>query len=533
MKGGVLFMDRAEKEHETYSRDLAGVEHDVIVIGSGISGLTVASLLTRLGRKVTVLEQHYVPGGATHVFRRKGYEWNTGLHYLGVAHNPAHPLRKVFDLLTDRELGWGPRSEVYDRFVFPDQTFAFPAGAEAFREYLFTHFPAEKKGIGQYLKLLMEARLSTKYYGISRVFPSLRFLLPHTPFPRLFSRSTDEVLRPLISDHRLRGLLTGQYGNYALPPKESSFGVHAVVADHYLDGSTLPMGGPGEIAVTMGRAIRKRGGRIYTRARVDEILTNTRGVTGVRMAGGEILRAKIVISTVGETMMKNHLLRGKAGTPSRKRTPSYLSLAVGVNSPLETFNYDGANLWVHPSYDHDENFRKYKTGESQTPALAYVSFPSLKDPSWEKRVGNKISVDILGLCPAEWFSRWEQTAFGKRPQDYEEKKTELAAPYMDILYRHFPEFQGKVEHMEISSPLTTKHYFQNFEGETYGLSSGPGRFLRDEPGPWSGIRGLYLSGQDTLFLGVFGALVSGILTAGSIHPVGTLSELWSTGLFES
>ncbi|MFO8074441.1 MAG: FAD-dependent oxidoreductase, partial [Polyangia bacterium] len=56
---------------------------DTIVIGSGISGLCVAAELSRKGRRVLVLEQHFQPGGFTHVFGRGEFEWDVGIHYLG------------------------------------------------------------------------------------------------------------------------------------------------------------------------------------------------------------------------------------------------------------------------------------------------------------------------------------------------------------------------------------------------------------------------------------------------------------------
>ena len=37
---------------------------DVVVIGSGLAGLTCAGVLAAAGKSVTVLESHYVPGGA-------------------------------------------------------------------------------------------------------------------------------------------------------------------------------------------------------------------------------------------------------------------------------------------------------------------------------------------------------------------------------------------------------------------------------------------------------------------------------------
>ncbi len=49
-------------------------QYDTIVIGSGMGGLSLASILAQQGQKVLVLERHYVAGGFSHVFKRKGYE---------------------------------------------------------------------------------------------------------------------------------------------------------------------------------------------------------------------------------------------------------------------------------------------------------------------------------------------------------------------------------------------------------------------------------------------------------------------------
>ena len=62
---------------------------DVIVIGSGIGGLACAVAPSRSGRKVLVLEQHFVAGGLTQTFSREGFTWDVGLHYLGDMHEAA------------------------------------------------------------------------------------------------------------------------------------------------------------------------------------------------------------------------------------------------------------------------------------------------------------------------------------------------------------------------------------------------------------------------------------------------------------
>ena len=68
---------------------------DVIVIGSGIGGLSCAALLARYGFEVTVCESHSIPGGAAHAFERNGFKFDSGSSlYSGLSYSPSgNPLR--------------------------------------------------------------------------------------------------------------------------------------------------------------------------------------------------------------------------------------------------------------------------------------------------------------------------------------------------------------------------------------------------------------------------------------------------------
>src|SRR5580658_7799581 len=126
---------------------------DAIVIGSGMGGLTAASLLARhAGQRVLVLERHYMPGGFTHVFRRPGYEWDVGVHYIGQVNDPASPLRAVFDHLTDGRLQWQAMPDVYDRVILGDHEYEFPSGTDRLRDRLKDYFPSEGPAIAAYFR---------------------------------------------------------------------------------------------------------------------------------------------------------------------------------------------------------------------------------------------------------------------------------------------------------------------------------------------------------------------------------------------
>jgi hypothetical protein len=84
----------------SYKQETVQEVFDSIVIGSGMGGMTVAALLARhAGQRVLVLERHYTPGGFTHSFRRPGYEWDVGVHYVGRVTNLESSERAAFDYL--------------------------------------------------------------------------------------------------------------------------------------------------------------------------------------------------------------------------------------------------------------------------------------------------------------------------------------------------------------------------------------------------------------------------------------------------
>src|SRR5512137_2187218 len=129
--------------------------YDALVIGSGIGGLAAAALLSELGRRVAVLEQHYTAGGATHSFDRAGYEWDVGVHYIGEM-GAKTALRRMMDFLTQGRLEWAPMDAHYDRFFIGDRVYDAVAGREEFRDNLVAHFPREAAAIDRYLELLKE-----------------------------------------------------------------------------------------------------------------------------------------------------------------------------------------------------------------------------------------------------------------------------------------------------------------------------------------------------------------------------------------
>ena len=119
--------------------------YDAILIGTGIGCLCAGALLSKTGKKVLLLERHYTAGGFTHVFKRKGFEWDVGIHYIGEVQRPNSVLRKLFDYVSDKELQWDDMGEIYDRVILGNKQYDFVKGVNNFKSKRVSIFPMKKK----------------------------------------------------------------------------------------------------------------------------------------------------------------------------------------------------------------------------------------------------------------------------------------------------------------------------------------------------------------------------------------------------
>jgi len=499
---------------------------DAIVIGSGIGGLTAAVLLgAHAGKRVLVLERHYEAGGFTHTFHRPGYEWDVGLHYIGQLQDERSAVRRAFDHVTAGSVQWQPMPDVYDRILIEGRRFDFAAGLERFREGLLQSFPRETRAIDRYLAAVKDCnRVSGLYYAEKAVPAPVAALaggLMRTPFIRWARHTTREVLERFTANQELIGVLTAQWGDYGLPPGKSSFAAHATIAAHYFDGASYPLGGAGAIAAAMVPQINLAGGAVVTSAEVSGILLDDATAVGVRMSDGREFRSSVVLSDAGAANTFERLL--PPNLPSldslrrslRRLEPStaHVSLYVGLSKSDAELGLQATNLWVYPSFDHDANVERFARDINAPLPGVYLSFPSAKDPDFQRRYPGRSTVEAITMLPYAAFDRWKDTRWKCRGNDYEALKERLTERLLAELKRQAPSLKGNIALTELSTPVTTRHFMNYGHGEIYGIASTPDCFLMRELGARTPIRGLYLTGQDVASLGVVGALYGGVIGA--------------------
>ncbi|WP_370305969.1 phytoene desaturase family protein [Sinimarinibacterium flocculans] len=511
-----------------YRPGRAANDYDVIVIGSGIGGLACAALLSRLGRKVCVLEQHYTAGGFTHSYEREGYEWDVGVHYIGEVHKPHAALRRIFDVISDGRIRWAQMDAVYDRIIVGGKAYDFVAGRENLKAALKQHFPDEHAAIDAYFDLVLRVARSMKTYFSGQAMPPLLAraaeALRPLRVPRECFMSTREVLESLTQNQELIAVLTGQWGDYGLPPRDAAFLMHASVAKHYFDGGCYPVGGSWKIADGIIPVIRETGGEVFTYARVEQIVVENGRATGVQMADGSRIHAREIVSNTGARITYGKMLsddvRTQHGYTAKldevRPSAAHLCLYAGFRGTAAELGLPRTNLWIYPSADHEGNLQRFIDDPFNALPMVYISFPSAKDPEWEQHYPGKSTVEVITLGRYEWFAPWADKTWNQRGDDYEALKARFTERLLEALYAQMPQLRDKLDYCELSTPLSTQWFQMNDRGEIYGLDHDLGRFEQKWLHPVSPVKHLYLTGQDIVTAGVGGALLGGVMTTAAM-----------------
>ena len=503
--------------------------YDTIIIGSGMGSLTTAAILAKEGQKVLVLERHYTAGGFTHVFKRKGYEWDVGIHYIGEVQRPNSVIKRLFDYISDGELKWADMGEIYDKIVIGNKSYDLRKGVENFKNQLKEYFPEEADAIDKYVDIIFEsAKTAQKFYTDKALPPLLSKLMGKSmrePYYKFSDRTTYDVVSSLTSNEELIKVLTAQYGDYGLTPKKSSFAMHTSVVKHYFGGGSFPIGGSSKIAETIDPVIEAAGGTILISAEVEEIEIKNNKATGVIMADGRVFTANNIVSGAGIMTTTHKLLpkaiveKHKLGEQSQKveRSVAHACLYIGLKGSPKELQLPKTNYWVYPENgDHDACLGRYLKNTDEEFPVVYISFPSAKDPDWSNRYPGKSTIDIITLVPFEAFEKFQDTRWMKRGEEYEALKEKIAQRLLKELYKQMPQVEGKVDYYELSTPLTTQHFVNYEKGEIYGLDHSPSRFRQRFLQPRTPIKNFYLTGQDIVSVGVGAALFSGVLTTSAM-----------------
>jgi prolycopene isomerase len=470
---------------------------DVIVIGAGVGGLVTASQLAAKGAKVLVLERYLIPGGSGGSFKRDGYTFDVGASMIFGFGERGHT-----NLLTRALADVGQHCT-----TIPDPAqleYHLPGGLnvavardyEQFLADLTALFPDEAKGIRAFydacwqvfrcLDAMPLLSLEDPAY-LAKVF--FRAPLACLGLARWLPVNVGDVARQHISDPALLKFIDMECFCWSVMPADLTPMINAgmVFSDRHAGGINYPKGGVGVIAEKLVAGLESHGGAIRYKARVTKVLLENNTAVGVKLASGEELRARRVVSnatrwdTFGALVDAAHT--PKAETTWRRRykpSPSFLSLHLGIDAQIVPKGYHCHHLLLE----------RWEEMEAEQ-GVVFVSMPTLLDPELapaERHI-------VHAFTPSS-MEHWQ----GLTPAAYRAKKQADADRLIGRLEAILPGLKGAIRHREVGTPRSHRRFLGRMGG-SYGPIPAlrlPG--LLPMPFNRTGLAGLYAVG-DSCFPG--------------------------------
>ncbi len=468
------------------------------IIGGGVSGLSAGGLLARHGVRVKLFEANDKLGGLCATTKIKGYTFNDGAIYLC--------LPGILDQVFER-LGLDRRSILPWKKITSHQTI-LPDGTVVSIGEKFKVTVNKRVGEVNTVRLqreidnmqkkwepvlrLCEDDIFTHPFLLSRMIPKV---LPH--LHKLYGTVASEISN-LFSDKAVRAAMAGALWFTGTPPQKTPTLLILGLVGILSEGYYLPEGGMGRIPKALSQVLRKNGGEIFLKSRVNRIHLKNGVVHGLEVNGQGLVEVDAAISTAGGMATFRSLLnpedlpRGFSRKLQRAPlSPKALSIQLGLSNVISGCSHSNGIL---PMLSEQSKFW-ISNGDEVKWFVYFV--PTVTMPELASRGGS-----IVEMFPA---IKQDRTA-----DDWDEQKTgkvvESALGAMSRLHKI------NIVVKRVLSPRDFQNGMHLYKGAIYGLSSAAD--FRTQFPHASQIPGLYQAGQTTYpGCGVGPAAMSGIFAA--------------------
>jgi all-trans-retinol 13,14-reductase len=489
------------------------MKYDVIIIGSGLGGLQCGYVLSKHGFKVAIFEKHTQFGGCLQVFNRKGYTFDTGMHYIGGLGEGEilHKLFNYYGLFKDVKLVRLDEN-CFDRITIQDKEYPYAMGYDNYVETLAQFFPSERENIRRYITDIQRIAHASPLYNLQEInqntFIESDFI----------KKCVGEYIQSFTTNKELQNVLAATNTLYAGYPDKTPVYVHALTLHSYIKSSWRIVGGSHVIVNSLLNSIRANGGECFSNHEIAKINCNSEKAVSVETTSGEIFEADRFISNIHPSntvqLIESNLIRHayRDRIHNMENTASNFTVYLGFKPNSEPYlnhnhyHYNSESVWYSQDYNQ-QNWPK-----------SFLYMHQARDVN-EKFVN---SAQVSAFMSIDEVKKWSDTKVGKRGSDYLEFKEEKTEKLLQTLAEHYPGIRENIAYHESCTPLTYRDYTGTKNGSLFGILRDchfPAQTLVSQR---TKIPNLFLTGQNINAHGFLGVSIGAIITCAEFLGVNTV-----------